>query len=60
MPPVERRRDPHGRIQRRFIGMTECLAAEPWRRSQQQIPCGLIGTVAFDPVCGNVFAEPEE
>ena len=56
----ERGRDPQGRIQRRFTGMTDRLSAEPWRRSQQQIPCGLIGTVAFDAVRGDIFAEPEE
>ena len=40
--------------------MTERLPAEPWRRPQQQIPCRLIRTVAFDAVGGDVFAEPKK
>src|SRR5438270_6280791 len=40
--------------------MPNRLAAEPWRRSQQQIPRRLMGTVAFDAVRGEIFAETEE
>ena len=56
----ERGHNPQGRIERRLTGMTDRLAADPWRHSQQQISCRLIGTVALDAVRRDKFAKPEE